>query len=271
MKKITTTFFAIAAVLVAGGRAGDEPSGGLLTVAIDDADQGAYASGWLSGVGNEISYGGWNLFWENAGENSHAGHYLALTQENKRLGAMADKKAFALFANGPGFEEAVAQRKFNAKLADGDVFSVCLHAERMGGLRRDSSTPGAVGLILSTEAFIRSCGDYNKGAVVEFGAFSGKENYIIYDGDGEYDTGYSVKNSPISVSFEFVGNGKYRAQIARIGKDVGDILEVVDCPERTLRGVRGGGDIKGMVFFNRNGDLNDFYFNDIVIDRYAEY
>jgi hypothetical protein len=256
----------------AGSHGETDPSrGGFLTAAIDSADQGVYGAGWLSGVGSEISYGGWNLFWENSGDNSHAGHYLALTHENKRLESFSDKRAFALFANGPGFEEAVAQRKFNAKLIDGDVFSVCLHAERMGGFSRDSSTPGAVGVILSTEESISSCGEYNKGAVVEFGAFSGKENYMIYDGDGEYDTGYSVKNSPISVSFEFLGGGKYRAQIAKIGENIGDILEVVDCPERTLRGVKRADDIRGMVFFNRNGDLNDFYFNDIVIDRYADY
>ena len=245
--------------------------GGYLTAAIDSADQRAYDSGWLDGSGKEISYGGWNLFWGTSGEDSHAGCYLALTKENPRLKTFSGERSFALFANGGGFEEAVAQRKFNAKVGEGDVFSVCLHNERMGGLRRDGTTPGAAGIILSTEEKITAAGEYNKGSVLEFGVFSGQENYMLYDGDGQYDTGYSVKNSPISVSFEFLGEGQYRAQIAKLGDSIDDVLEVVDVPVRPLRGGSSAEKIRSMVFFNRNGDLNDFYFDDIVLDRYVNY
>lgn len=260
---------AIAFTLFAVGLSGwlrAEPE--LLTmVAYDTADHSHYSEGWKPGTGKEISFGEWRMAFAKPNKNSRSGAYLASVDQNNKLSTFSKTNAFALFALGGGGEEAVAQRQFQGKIWEGDVFSFCMNIERLGG--GAAEIKGAIGMCISTSEMPPRAGDYNSGAAIEFGAFEGSENYILIDKEGRYDTGVKVGTHPISVSFEFLPNGKYRAQIALLGAKIDDILGVVDSPVRRMSGVDGGERIRSMVFFNRDGGLNDLFFDDIVLERHV--
>ena len=91
-----------------------------VNVAEDDASQGACESGKNSGSG----FGEWKLMTEGNDDNRHSGFFVATSDNNKDLNGIAKNgKAWGLFANGTGFEQAVAFRAFSEPLATGDSFS----------------------------------------------------------------------------------------------------------------------------------------------------
>lgn len=240
----------------------------LSMVAHDEADHLHYNLGWLEGTGREISFGEWRFFVDDRGTKGGAGACLVSVGENSNLLTFSKSRAFSLFANGAGNPEVVAQRSFQGKVWVQDVFSFCMHLERLGG--GAGLVEGGMGVILSSLTGKPEADYFNRGIVLEFGAYGESQNYLLKDGDGTHDTGVEVKKGPISVSFEFLSEGKYRSQIAVLGKSIDDILEVIDIPVRQLRGVRECSQIRSMAFFNRSGGLNDLFFNDIVLDRHVQ-
>lgn len=259
-----TLLILITAIVPIYGALGQN-DGSLTMVAYDTADQRCYDNGWRYGTGKEISYGGWSFFTELPFEESSAGVYLASPSENERLKSFSKRRAFGLFSIGEGEEKVVAHRNFQGKLWAGDVFSFCMLPESLGGGEADIE--GAMGVVFSTKETITSANDYNGGAVLEFGLSKDSKNYLIFDGDGALDTGVEAVGRPVSISFEFLPNGLYKCQIAILGGRIDDVLEVFDMPERKLRDIKNCEKIRSVVFFHRDGGLNDLFFDDIVLDR----
>jgi hypothetical protein len=93
-------------------------------VAEDDASQEAYNGGFDTGKNGGSGFGEWKVTNEGNDENRHSGFFVATTDNNKDLNGIAKNgKAWGLFANGTGFEQAVAYRSFKEPLAVGDSFS----------------------------------------------------------------------------------------------------------------------------------------------------
>ena len=261
MKTLIIAIIAIGVACSSQGQNNDS----LTMVAYDAADQRCYDNGWRYGTGKEISYGGWSFFTELPSGDSYGGVYLASPRENEILKTFSQRRAFGLFSSGGGMEKVVAHRNFQGKLWPGDVFSFCMLPEKLGGGSAD--VEGRIGVAFSTKETMNGVDDYNSGAVLEFGLSKDSKNYLISDGEGTLDTGVEALGHPVSVSFELLENGLYRCQIAMLGGRIDDVIKVFDMPERKLRDSTDCGKIRSVVFFHRDGGLNDLFFDDIVLDR----
>ncbi len=92
-------------------------------VAEDDASQDAYNGGFDSGKNGGSGFGEWKMTSEGNDENRHSGFFVATTENNKDLNGIAKNgKAWGLFANGTGFEQAVAYRAFTARSRSAILF-----------------------------------------------------------------------------------------------------------------------------------------------------
>jgi hypothetical protein len=124
---------------------------------------------------------------------------------------------------------------------------------------KDDPTPGSIGLTLRTTNANSSVADYNKDAVFEFGYYSGRDNYQIYDGSGadKADSGVAFTDSGISVTVTITGPDSYDLEIQTL-KD----KHITKLPGRKLSA---GGSIQSFAIFDRNGETNDAYFNQFQI------
>lgn len=81
----------------------------MVNVAEDDAGDAAYGNGFASGKNGGSGFGPWQLVAEGNDANRHAGFSLATTASNSDLNGIAsDGRAWGFYANGSGFEQAVA-------------------------------------------------------------------------------------------------------------------------------------------------------------------
>ncbi|MBA3544755.1 MAG: hypothetical protein H0T83_10005 [Chthoniobacterales bacterium] len=211
MKKLT---FACCLLFLCGLVRADQTN-----VAEDDAIQEAYNGGFDSGKNGGSGFGEWKMTNEGNDENRHFGFYIARTENNKDLnGAAHNEKAWGLFANGNGFEQAVAYRALQNPLAVGDSFSFMLENGTFEKkFETDDPAGGSVGLTLRTSDATESPADYNKDAVFEFGYYQGKPNYQIYDGAGEdkTDSGVAFSDGGVSVTVTITGEDTYDLEIRR--------------------------------------------------------
>ncbi len=145
-------------------------------VAEDDASQEAYNGGFDSGKNGGSGFGEWKVTNEGNDENRHSGFFVATTDNNKDLNGIAKNgKAWGLFANGTGFEQAVAYRSFKEPLAVGDSFSFMMENGKIEKkFENDDPSTGSIGLTLRTGNATDSPADYNKDAVFEFGLLRGE-------------------------------------------------------------------------------------------------
>src|SRR4029077_13434540 len=95
-----------------------------LVLAENDASNSAYTSGWDNSKNGGSGFGNWSLTTEGNDNERHSGFYIATTKNNPDLNGIAkNDKAFGIFANGPGFEQAIGFRAFEKPLKSGDSFS----------------------------------------------------------------------------------------------------------------------------------------------------
>jgi hypothetical protein len=234
-----------------------------LVIAEDDASNLAYNKGWSNTTNGGSGFSNWSLTTEGNDNERHSGCYVADTKNNPDLnGIDKNAKAFGLFANGPEFEQAIGYRGFEKPLQKGDSFSFMMD----NGLfekkfDKDDPTPGSIGLVLRTSNANSSVADYNKDAVFEFGYYSGKDNYQIYDGSGadKADSGVPFTDSGISVTVTITGPDTYDLEIQTL-KD----KKLTKLPGRKLSSA---GSIQSFAIFDRNGEKNDAYFNQFQIAR----
>src|SRR5438045_3316165 len=82
-------------------------------IAEDDASQSGYGGGWDNSKNGGSGFGNWTLTTEGNDSDRHSGFFLASTKDNQDLNGIAkNDKAFGVYANGSGFEQAVGYRPF---------------------------------------------------------------------------------------------------------------------------------------------------------------
>ncbi len=252
MKRLVS--FGALTLLVTCGLALAEPT----NLAEDDA---ASYGNWENDKGSGTGFGNWTLVTEAGGENRHAGFFIASKENNPDLeGIGKDGKAFGLYANGDGFEQAVAFRPFNKPLAVGDSFSFMMETGKFEKKSpKDEGVNGSVGLVLRSGNANAATGDYNHGALFEFGHYQGKENYQIYDGSGASanDSGVPFTDQGVIVTVTVTGDDTYD-------------LEIQALPEKKLTKLPGrkfssSGKAESFAIFNRNSEKNDAFFNQFQV------
>src|SRR5438105_11375091 len=139
--------FAVLALFLATSILADQTN-----TAEDDASQSAYGGSWDSGKNGGSGFGAWTLTSEGSGENRYSGFFIADTKTNADLnGIQKNDKAFGLYANGAGFEQAVAYRAFEKPLQIGDSFSFMMeNGQFEKKFDNDDPTPGSIGIVLRT-------------------------------------------------------------------------------------------------------------------------
>ncbi len=230
----------------------------------DDADQGMYGGGWKDGTGGDNGFFAWKIVTKSDGEGSFAGNYLAKKSENPELAAIAADKAFALFANGKCYEEAVAFRGVSVPLEAGDNFSFdILHGPFQPKGEQDDAAPSEVGVAYRTGNANGSVGDAASGARLQFFAREGSPHYLIADADEEFDTGIPITQEALSLTLTMVDADTYDLEVINL-KD-----QSVKLFEKRKFGGESGGAINSVAFFNRNAETHDFRFNNLQLMRNA--
>lgn len=255
----------ISGLLLGANFAAAEPT----NIAEDDAAQSSYGGSWGNDKNGGSGFAAWITTSEGTGADQHAGFFIADTSTNADLNGIAKEgKAFGMFANGAGFEQAVAFRALNKPLQAGDSFSFMMET---GGFEKKSDKEnaggGAIGLVLRTGTASASPADYNAGAMFEFGHYQGTTNYQIYDGTSNSDSGVAFTDSGVIVTVTVTGSDTYDLEI-QTAKD----KNLTKLPGRKFgdAGNPKSGDIESMAVFNRNGEKNDAYFNGFQISRDAQ-
>jgi hypothetical protein len=233
-------------------------------IAEDDAAHSAYGGNWDNSKSGGSGFGNWTLTTEGNDAARHSGFFIASTENNKDLSGIArEEKAFGLFANGSGFEQAVGYRALDKPLEVGDSFSFMLENGTFEKKTdKDDPTPGAIGLTLRAGNATSAVTDYNKDARFEIGYYQGKSNYQIYDGTEKTDSGVAFTDGGISVTVTLTGADTYDLEIQTL-KD----KEITKLPGRKLST---GGPIESFAIFNRNGEKNDAYFNQFQVSRESQ-
>jgi hypothetical protein len=231
-------------------------------IAEDDASQSAYGTSWDAAKNGGTGFSAWSLTTEGNDTDRHSGFFIASTKDNSDLNNIAkNDKAFGTYANGFGFEQAVAYRGFEKPLQIGDSFSFMMECGSFEKkFDKDDPTPGSIGLVLRSGNANSTVADYNKDALFEVGFYQGKSNYQIYDGSGpdKADSGIAFSDDGIAVTVTITASDTYDLEIQTM-KD----KNIVKFPGRKLSG--SGGSIQSMAVFNRNGEKYDAFFNQFQI------
>jgi hypothetical protein len=235
-----------------------------VVIAEDDATQSAYGGSWDNSKSGGNGFGNWALTTEGNDNDRHSGFYIASTSDKPELKGIAkDGKAFGVYANGSGFEQAVAYRNFEKPLQIGDSFSFMMeNAEFEKKFGSDDPTPGSIGIVLRSGTANSTVADYNKDALFEFGYYQGKPNYQIYDGSGPDKTGSGVPftDSGVSVTVTITGADTYDLEIQTMNDK-----KITRLSGRKFS--NNGGSIQSMAVFDRNGEKYDAYFNQFQVTR----
>ncbi|HEY2124890.1 MAG TPA: hypothetical protein VGG94_05455 [Chthoniobacterales bacterium] len=235
-----------------------------IVIAEDDASQPAYGSGWDHSKNGGSGFSNWTLTTEGNDNERHSGFFIAETKNNPGSSGIAkDNKAFGLYANGSGFEQAVACRAFEKPLKPGDSFSFMMANgpfEKKSD-KDDDATPGSIGVVLRSGNASSGVADYNKDALFEFGYYMGKANYQISDGSGadKSDSGVPLSDAGVSVTVTITGPDTYDLEIQTM-KD----KKLTKLPGRKLSA---SGAIASMALFDRNGEKYDAFFNQFQVAR----
>lgn len=250
----------LACLLLGYPAASAEPT----NLAEDDASQPAYGGGWDNSKSGGSGFGNWTLTTEGNDSDRHSGFFVASTDTNPDLNGIAkEKKAFGLFANGPGFEQAVAYRPLEKPLAVGDSFSFTFeHGPFEKKFEKDDPTPGSIGLVLRSGNANSATSDYNSGAMFEFGYYQGKTNYQIYDGTSSTDSGVAFTDAGLSVTVTLTAADTYDLEVQTLADK-----KITKLPARKLKS---SGTVGSFALFNRNGEKYDAYFNQFQISRDAQ-
>ncbi len=255
------TFISVSfGVLFCAAQLSAEPT----NIAEDDAAQSAYGGSWDNGKNGGSGFGPWTMASEGNEENRHSGFFIATNSNNKDLNGIAkDEKAFGLYANGFGFEQAVAYRSFDKPLTIGDSFSFMMETGTFEKkFEKDESGGGSIGLVLRSGNATSTPADYNKEAFFEIGFYQGKSNYQIYDGSNKPDSGVSFSDEGISVTVTITGADTYDLEIQTM-KD----KNVIKLPGRKFSA---SGSIESLAVFDRNGEKNDAFFNQFQVSRESQ-
>lgn len=235
-----------------------------VNVADDDANQGMYNGGWNQGSGGDNGFFPWKMISKSDGDGSFAGHYLARSEENGIVAPITTNRAFALFANGRGYEESVAFRGISVPLEPGDNFSFdILHGQFIPKGEEDDSKPSEVGVVYRTGNADGSIGDVDAGARLKVFAREGTSNYLVSDAEAEFDTGVPITDEAIALTITLRDADTYDLEI----------ISLRDGAKKLFEGRKFGGSagtpVQSLAFFNRNSESTDLFFNNFQLSRNA--
>jgi hypothetical protein len=250
---VLTSFVLLAALSMEAGE--------VMILAEDDASDPAYKAGW-SGGGSVLGFRDWTFkTLKAASGNSSAGFFIVEKGRNPDLNGIAIRdKAFGLYANGTGFEAAVAFRPLKKPLAVGQTLSFLIEHGTIGRkFDKDDPGGGAIGVTLRSGNEAGGIGDYNKRTRFEFGCFEGQGTYRVYDGSPDRDTRIALTDGGLSVSVTLVTIDTYDLEVTTLA----------DRKTNTFTGRRLGGESGGAIesfcIFNRDGEKSDAFFNGFQI------
>lgn len=223
----------------------------VIAVAQDDANN--YTSQWTGNGG----YGFDDWYFISDAASGNAGGFLANTSANSDVNHIASdpsNNAWGSYANGSGFNQFEAYRGFASNAIDevGEQFSIAFeHGAITNG--------GAVGFVLRNQNTHNTIGDYNALSRFEFGFIGGGQHYSIFDGQGVIDTGIDFTDTGLRLTLQLLTTKIYQL----------DIFSAVDNSLiQSRNGVLGGsGAIESVALYNRDAELADAYFNDLVIGQ----
>jgi hypothetical protein len=230
-------------------------------VAHDNASNAAYFDGWKNVEAK--GFGEWAFQETISKDQSYAGHFIADRDQNEDLDHCAiDNKAFGLFANGTGFEQAVAFRAFKEALQAGDTFTILLeHGEIGKKFESDDDAKGAIGFALRSGNETGSVNDYKTGARFILTFKQGGENYVITDSEESFDTEVPWSDAGMQIKFTLTGDDSYDLEVTTLAT-----METKKFANRNL-----GGDsakpIESVALFNRDGEKSDAFFNSLRVER----
>jgi hypothetical protein len=234
-------------------------------IADDLAANSEYENGWSGGQNGGYGFGEWKLVAQPSDEESktYSGHFIAQDVDHSDLNGIATNgRAFGMYANGHRFEKAVAFRPFKEPLRIGDTFSIKFeHGDFVKKFDIDSDDPGSVGFTLRTGNANNTESDYQTGSRFQISYNKDKNNYILIDKDGEFDTGINYTDSGISVSFTLTGPDTYDLEIITLGD-----RSIKNFTGRTLAGDASGA-IESLALFAFNTEKSNAYFNTLQIAR----
>ncbi|MDX6766434.1 MAG: hypothetical protein SFU85_06550 [Candidatus Methylacidiphilales bacterium] len=239
-----------------------------INLAEDDAAHSAYNGGWNNG-GNAANsgFGGWQLVTSGADKSDrHAGFIIARREAGNELDhADIDRKAFGLYANGSGFETAVAFRNLDNPLGVGESFSLLMEAGDFAPKTgSDDPKPGWVGFALRTGTASASTEDIERAARFVFGVRQGESRYFVRDGGKDTDTGVEANGSGVAVTVTLVSADAYDLEITAL-----DTKVTKRFAGRRLAGPPGG-PIESFALCNQDGEKGDAYFNGFQVTRLVE-
>jgi hypothetical protein len=239
-----------------------------INLAEDEASHSAYNGGWNYGTNSAGSgFGGWQLATSGKGpSDSHAGHVIVKQGAGAELDHAAIRnRAFALYANGTGFEVATAFRNFNEPLATGDSFSLLMESGPFEPkFSTDDPRPGLVGFALRTGTAAGQTEDYLKGSRFEFGVREGQPHYFVSDAGADSDTGVPVNPSGVAVTVTLVSPDSFDLEITSL-----DTRVTKKFSGRRFAGPKGAR-IESFSIANQDGEKGDAYFNGFQVSRLTD-
>jgi hypothetical protein len=247
------------------GLAASAPGQGI-TRAADEADYDAYHNGWETGHNGGNGFQPWQLFRpEFTGEDAErrfAGFFLAREEVEGNLGLTAQNgRAFGIFANGTGFEETLAFRRFWDPLRFGEVFSWKMTFQGFESkFEEDAADVKSVGLILRGNSDVAGIESMESDRRLVVAAVEGFSTYQIFDREGRFNTRIFLDPAGALFVVTLQEHGSYRIEIQTLSTG-----EVHRFEGRQLS--PGDGPIHGFALFNRNAGVHNVYFGSFRIDR----
>lgn len=238
-----------------------------INLAEDEACHSGYNGGWESGRNAGAGFGAWHFESTGKGKpDSHSGYFIAKQGGGLDLDHAAIRgKAFALYANGAGFEAAVAFRNFNEPLQVGDSFSLLMESGTFSPkFGSDDSRPGQVGFALRSGTTAGRWEDYSAGARFGFGVREGQPHYQISDAASDGDTGVPVNEAGVAVTVTVVSTETYDLEITAV-----DTRVTKKFSGRRFAGGKGAR-IDSFAVYNQDGEKGDAYFNGFQVSRLTD-
>ncbi len=236
-------------IFLATGLAAAPALGAML--AADAASDAGYGSGWTNGSNGGTGFSPW-VFRSDAG-SGFAGFFRSSASNTDVSIGTGDNRAWGTFANGSGFNAAVAFRGFtDGSLSVGQ--SLLLSIDN-GNIQ----TNGSMGIVLRTGNSNGAHTNYNTGSRFEFYFLGGQSGYRIVDGTGTTVTDIGFTSAGLDLTFTLTSANTYDLTVFR--RSTSQTFTFLD---RTLGGTAGAG-LDSIALYNRDTESANVYFNSLEI------
>ncbi|MCX6896712.1 MAG: Ig-like domain-containing protein [Verrucomicrobia bacterium] len=221
----------------------------------DDAANAAYAGGWGTGTNGGSGFGPWVLADNNLpASNAYSGFFIG----DSGVGSVnVSNKSFGLYANGTGYNDAVAYRSFSSALATNQVLTFKF---KHGGIDND----GVAGFSLRSGANFSQTNDIDTlvaNSRFSFFFIGGYIHYSIYDFNFSFDSGIPWTDGGLTIEFAVRTADTYRLVV----KNADGTVTLATFDGLPLLG---SGPIDSIACYNLDSGATDYhnvYFNQFKI------